>query len=301
LDLLLSIDCSSPAAMSGKASAAFNIQLNSDGSYEVRRVGEVKGQKRSATDSSKKMLKDLQGEKVEMLGDDDSDSDSGVFARFVSAPYGPIAWLMRMWGKGGRAPKFVGPSFILWAVGGSFLGIFLLQLVNVWLLGENERIFVVGSFGAQAVLIFAAPGAPLAQPWNALCGQVIGAFWGVLCWKAVGSDDSLGAPALASGLAVSLAIGSMLLTGSLHPPGGATALIATIGSDAVKHLGFKYILWPALFGTMFHLFIAIMWDNLSASPARQYPAYWKFWSPCTPANWPYLPCLRASDSSSDSD
>ena len=46
-------------------------------------------------------------------------------------------------------------------------------------------------------------------------------------------------------VAQSLAIGAMRVTGTTHPPGGATALIAVIGSAKVKALGFWYVLMPA--------------------------------------------------------
>ena len=47
---------------------------------------------------------------------------------------------------------------------------------------------------------------------------------------------------LCAALAVASAIALMHLTGTLHPPGGATALIAVIGGKSVASLGFLYAL-----------------------------------------------------------
>ena len=49
---------------------------------------------------------------------------------------------------------------------------------------------------------------------------------------------------LAASLAVSFAIVIMLVTKTLHPPGGATALIAVIGGTKVHSLGYLYALIP---------------------------------------------------------
>ena len=40
----------------------------------------------------------------------------------------------------------------------------------------------------------------------------------------------------------------MLLSGTLHPPGGATALIAVTGGEHIRQLGFWYAVVPCLAG-----------------------------------------------------
>ena len=77
---------------------------------------------------------------------------------------------------------------------------------------------------------------------------------------------------LASALAVSLAIMAMLATKTLHPPGGATALIAVIGGPSIYRLGYLYALVPAGLGAAVLLAIAILVNNLSGN--RKYPEYW---------------------------
>jgi CBS-domain-containing membrane protein len=77
---------------------------------------------------------------------------------------------------------------------------------------------------------------------------------------------------MAAALGVSLAIVAMLLTKTLHPPGGATALIAVIGSKNVHDLGFLYAVFPAGAGALILLIIALMVNNLAKE--RRYPEYW---------------------------
>jgi CBS-domain-containing membrane protein len=73
-------------------------------------------------------------------------------------------------------------------------------------------------------------------------------------------------------MSVSLAIVVMLFTKTLHPPGGATALIAVIGGKKVHDLGFLYALIPAGLGAGILLIIALVVNNLSKN--RKYPEYW---------------------------
>ena len=81
-------------------------------------------------------------------------------------------------------------------------------------------------------------------------------------------------------LAVSLAIVVMLLTGSLHPPAGATALIAVVGSKEVIDSGFAYLIFPIFLGSCVQVGIACVVNNLggTGSEDRHFPVYWKFWS-----------------------
>lgn len=77
---------------------------------------------------------------------------------------------------------------------------------------------------------------------------------------------------LAGALAVSVAIAAMLVTKTLHPPGGATALIAVIGSEKIHELGFLYAFIPAGGGAVILLVVALLANNLSKN--RRYPEYW---------------------------
>ncbi len=126
---------------------------------------------------------------------------------------------------------------------------------------------IIGSFGASAVLVYAAIKSPLAQPRNLIGAHIISGIIGVICYKFLG--DTIW---IASAMAVSFAIVVMLFTKTLHPPGGATALIAVIGGKKVHDLGFLYAFVPVGLGAVILLFIALVVNNLSKS--RKYPEYW---------------------------
>lgn len=157
---------------------------------------------------------------------------------------------------------------------GSFVGILVLSYIDyTFLLDKSDFIMIVGSFGAQAVLIFATPNVPLAQPWNCIFGNGVGSFIGVSCYKIFYNtvdniDDWIW---VASAAAVSLSIVVMLLTKSLHPPAGATALIAVQGSQRVHDLGYYYVLFPAIIASSIHVAIGIILNNLSKDNIRSYP------------------------------
>jgi CBS domain-containing membrane protein len=114
---------------------------------------------------------------------------------------------------------------------------------------------IVAPMGASAVLLFAVPASPLAQPWPMLGGNVISALVGVV------AAQMLGTGALAAGVAVGGAILAMSLTRCLHPPGGAAALTAVIGGPAVWDAGWRFAFLPVginaaallLLGCAFHL------------------------------------------------
>ncbi len=73
-------------------------------------------------------------------------------------------------------------------------------------------------------------------------------------------------------MAVATAIAAMHLTRTLHPPGGATALIAVIGSDKIHGLGYLYVVVPATVGPLLLLVIALLVNNIPES--RRYPEIW---------------------------
>jgi CBS domain-containing membrane protein len=152
----------------------------------------------------------------------------------------------------------------LWTFIGSFFGIGLIALTQSQSLDKLENIFLIGSFGASSVLIYGAIQSPLAQPRNLVGGHVISAFIGVCVYKLVPDPIWISAP-----LAVSLSIVAMQMTKTLHPPGGATALIAVIGTPKIKALGFMYVLSPVLTGVLILLLVAIIANNLTKN--RSYP------------------------------
>lgn len=156
-----------------------------------------------------------------------------------------------------------------WSFVGAFVGIGLIAFVQSKLVSYQENIFLIGSFGASSVLIYGAIQSPLAQPRNLIGGHVICAIVGVTVYKFVPEIVWLTAP-----LAVSLSIVGMQITKTLHPPGGATALIAVIGSEKIKALGYWYVLSPVLSGVIILFLVALVFNNIT--PLRKYPTNSRF-------------------------
>ena len=174
--------------------------------------------------------------------------------------------LCKMRGGGQSPPRAAGRE-ILHSWLGSCLAIALIALLERYATGNTGIPLLIGSFGASAVLAFGAPQSPLAQPRNLVGGHFVSALTGVTCGLLLPSPLWLTAA-----LAVSTAIAFMHLSKTLHPPGGATALIAVTGGEGIRQLGYLYAFVPCLAGACLMLGIALVVNNLSA--ARRYPLYW---------------------------
>lgn len=148
---------------------------------------------------------------------------------------------------------------------GTFLGIGIIAFYQKQILNENENVFLIGSFAASSVLIFGAIQSPLAQPRNLVGGHFISAILGVSIYKLFPDIIWITGP-----LAVALSIVCMQVTKTLHPPGGATALIAVTGSAKIKALGYGFVVFPVLTGAITLLIAALVFNNLS--PNRHYPS-----------------------------
>lgn len=170
--------------------------------------------------------------------------------------------------KGGaKSPPGVNVHELLWSWTGAVIGIGLCAFLSSWYFEPRDLSLLIGSFGASAVLVYGAIKSPLAQPRNLVGGHMISGLIGVACHQAFGLTIWL-----AAAMAVSLAIVAMLATKTLHPPGGATALIAVIGGAKVHNLGFLYAFCPAGAGAVILLVVALLVNNLSRN--RKYPEYW---------------------------
>lgn len=72
------------------------------------------------------------------------------------------------------------PINVFYSLIGSFLATLVLSRIEkVFLMEHLDLVMIVGSFGAQATLVFAAPHSALAQPWNCIVGNTISATIGV--------------------------------------------------------------------------------------------------------------------------
>lgn len=122
--------------------------------------------------------------------------------------------------------------------------------------------WAVGSLGASMTLILACPQSPLARPYPAVVGNTVSAAIGVGVFQLLGAQSL----PLAAVLAVSLSIAAMRLLGALHPPGGASAILAVVGGAVVHDLGWLYPLYPIALGTVWLLVIAPVRMALGAAP-----------------------------------
>lgn len=159
------------------------------------------------------------------------------------------------------APLTVGQREIWLGCLGAGLGLLGAEWLSRQFLGEVNPWFIA-PIGASAVLLFAVPASPLAQPWSIAGGNLVSALIGVSCAQWFGHSG------LAAGIAGALAIGAMFALRCLHPPGGAVALTAVLGGPAVSQLGYDFVLWPVAINSGLLLVLALVLNNLMQ---RRYP------------------------------
>ncbi len=163
------------------------------------------------------------------------------------------------------APHAIDTLERLRASTGAALGILLVAFcAALWLNGHTAHehgllaLALVAPLGASAVLVFAVPSSPLAQPWSVVGGNTLSALVGIACCKWV--PDAT----LAAGLAVGLSIALMLALRCLHPPGGASALLMVlVGCDR-----FDFALSPVLIDSLLLVGAGLIYNNLTG---RRWP------------------------------
>lgn len=138
---------------------------------------------------------------------------------------------------------------------GATLGVLLTALLSQWLGGPAAATgpWMVAPMGATAMLLFALPASPMAQPWAVLAGNTFSALVGVACARWIGP------PALAAALAVGGAIALMFALRCLHPPGGACALLAAL--MGIGDPGFA--LFPVLANSLLLLLAGLAFHRLT--------------------------------------
>ncbi|WP_312042128.1 HPP family protein [Erwinia sp.] len=166
-------------------------------------------------------------------------------------------FIKRFWPR----PVAVAPRQILLSSLGTFTGLLLASLFSHWALGE-VNLWFIAPMGASAVLLFAAPASPLAQPWSVIGGNFVSALTGLAVAHSV-TQPAVGA-ALAAGLSVVL----MFKLRCLHPPGGAIALTAVMGSHTAGMSGYHFAFVPVLLNSVSLTLVAILFNNLIG---RRYP------------------------------
>lgn len=174
------------------------------------------------------------------------------------------ATMKRFWGQlRAHDPHPASHAEKLISTAGGFVGILLVLVISSQVLDFHGAALVVASMGASAVLLFATPHSTLSQPWSLLGGHMVSATIGVSC------TQLLPDPLYAGALAVALSIGAMHYLRCLHPPGGATALVAVLGGEPVRALGYSYLVTPVLANVMIILIVAVVANY--PFPWRRYP------------------------------
>ena len=143
------------------------------------------------------------------------------------------------------------------SVAGAGLGILVAALISHWL-APTAALWLVAPLGASAVLVFAVPASPLAQPWSVVGGNTLSALVGITCVRFIGD------PTIAASVAVALAIAVMMATRSLHPPGGAMALFAVLSQST----SFAFAFFPAMTNSLLLVLAGIAYNSFTG---RRYP------------------------------
>ncbi|MEZ0276609.1 MAG: HPP family protein, partial [Roseimicrobium sp.] len=147
---------------------------------------------------------------------------------------------------------------------GGLVAICLLVWITNHAVGIDHSACVIASMGASAVLLFGVPHGQLSQPWPLIAGHGLSATLGVLCAQHLGHDW------IAAGCAVGSSILVMHLLKCIHPPGGATAMTAVVGGNAIHTMGFQFVLWPVMINVIIMLLVAVLFNWPFSW--RRYPA-----------------------------
>ena len=159
---------------------------------------------------------------------------------------------------GGDQPV-VAPAERMRAVLGAFVGL-LLVFATAKYLGELAGVdeWLMASLGASALLVFALPGSPMAQPWAVIAGNTLSALVGIACFLLIPW------PLIALPMAVALSILGMFMLRCLHPPAAAVALIAVLGH--IDH--FRYAFFPVMVDSVLLILTGAVYSNLTG---KAYP------------------------------
>ena len=149
---------------------------------------------------------------------------------------------------------------------GAALGLLVTAWCSRFAFGDVNPWFIA-PMGASAVLLFAVPASPLAQPWAILGGNLVSALVGISC--AILIPDASAAAAFA----VALAIAAMFVLRCLHPPGGAVAFTAVLGGPSITALGYGFAFSPVAVNSLFLVLAGLVFNNLLRQHRYPHPAH----------------------------
>ena len=140
---------------------------------------------------------------------------------------------------------------------GAGFGILVTAFVSRWLADAAAPVtWLIAPIGASALLVFAVPASPMAQPWAVLGGNTLSALAGITCALLIG--DSVWAASVGIGLAIAL----MFTFRCVHPPGGATALLAVL----LHATHYRFALFPVLTNSLLLVVCGVLYNNLTGRP-----------------------------------
>ncbi|HEY6134632.1 MAG TPA: HPP family protein [Rubrivivax sp.] len=165
-----------------------------------------------------------------------------------------LAWLRALW----PAPIAVDWNERLRVTVGAGLGLLLTAWLCHTMAVGPAGAWLVAPLGASAVLVFAVPASPMAQPWPVVAGNTLSALVGILCVRWIGP------PEVAAAVAVAAAIALMFALRCLHPPGGASALLVVLTGVTDP----AFALFPVLANSLLLALAGIAYNNATR---RAYP------------------------------
>ena len=142
---------------------------------------------------------------------------------------------------------------------GAFVGLMLVLTIAKYL-GELSGLdeWLMASLGASALLVFALPGSPMAQPWAVIAGNTLSALVGIT------AANLIKEPLLAMPIAAALSILGMFVLRCLHPPAAAVALIAVLGHV----MNYRYAFFPVMVDSVLLVSAGAIYSNMTG---KDYP------------------------------
>lgn len=134
---------------------------------------------------------------------------------------------------------------------GAFIAVFIAEFFSNVILESAGHPLIIASAGASAMLMFGLPYTPASRPYNLIVGHTVSAIVGVSCYYLIAD------PLLSTSVAIPSALVAMQLFKCMHPPGGATAVIAVVGGEAIHQLGYLFVIMPIFFNSLVLLVVAL--------------------------------------------
>jgi len=194
-----------------------------------------------------------------------------------SSSYGVLEYVTKFQGRHLPTPPYIKFYDALSAFVASFVSVAILAALQynamVDGLHDTQKIFIIGSFGATAVLLYGVTESDLSQPRNCFGGHVISAFIGVCIQKIFAACDA-GEDMLwlSCALSISISITAMNLLRCLHPPAGATAILAILPSSVIQDIGWLYIGLPTATSACIMIIVAVIFNNIPRQ--KRWPKSW---------------------------